>query len=253
MDQNLGHDVVILGAGLAGLRAAVEIARRTGRQGGHRHRVEGAADARALGVRGGRHGRGAANGPEGDSPGAARLGHGEGRRLPGRPGRGATGSWTRSPREIFLLDHWGMPLDARRGRPHRAAAVRRALLPAGHAGGRQDGLLRDADAVRPRCSGTTTFTRYDEFFVSDILVAEGDDFAGLAGSHARGHRRAGGDPRQGAADRVGRRRDAVRLHDVLAERSRATAWRWPIGPGCRWRTWSFCNSTPPVSFLRESS
>ena len=29
MDQSLGHDVLILGAGLAGLRAAVEIAQRT--------------------------------------------------------------------------------------------------------------------------------------------------------------------------------------------------------------------------------
>jgi hypothetical protein len=33
----------------------------------------------------------------------------------------------------------------------------------------------------------------------------------------------------------------------------ATAWRWPIGPGRRWRTWSSCSSTRPVSSTRRRS
>ena len=50
MGQSLSHDVLILGAGLAGLRAAVEIARRSNGRDRYRHRLEGPAHARPLGL-----------------------------------------------------------------------------------------------------------------------------------------------------------------------------------------------------------
>ena len=93
---------------------------------GRRHRVEGAADARALGLRRGRHRRGAAHrGGRLDRP--ARLGHEQGVRLPGRPGR-RPAVRQRDPGRDPPARPLGHPVDARRARPDRAAPVRRPLV-----------------------------------------------------------------------------------------------------------------------------
>ena len=202
MDRELQHDVVILGAGLAGLRAAVEISRR----------LDGKVDIgivskvqlmRAHSV----CAEGGTAAVLRDGPGrlarAARLGHGQGLRLPRRPGRGADASSTRSRRRSASSTTGASP------GPATTTATSRSARSAGTATrGRRWPPTRPASSRCRRCttscSATATFTRYDEFFVTDILVNGG----ALRGARRprHGHGRDGRDPRQGAAHRLGRRR-----------------------------------------------
>ena len=180
MTQPLTHDVLILGAGLAGLRAAVEISRR----------LEGKVDigivskvqlmrAHSVCAEGGT--AAVLRPEEGDSfelhawdtvKGSDFLGD-----------QDVVHRFVRAmPEEIMLLDHWGIPWtrDAKGRidqRPFGGHSFPRATLAADKTGFFEMQTLYDT-LLRTKC-----FTRYDEFFVTDILV-EGGRFAGLVGIHA---------------------------------------------------------------------
>jgi succinate dehydrogenase / fumarate reductase flavoprotein subunit len=180
MAQSLTHDVLILGAGLAGLRAAVEIS----------HRLDGKVDigivskvqlmrAHSVCAEGGT---------------SAVLRPDEGDSLELHAWDTVKGSdfladqdvvrrfVAAMPNEIRLLDHWGIPwtrdehgLIAQR--PFGGHSYPRATLAADKTGFFEMQTLYD-ELLRYKC-----FARYDEFFVTDILVEDGG-FAGLLGIHA---------------------------------------------------------------------
>ena len=180
MAQGLTHDVLILGAGLAGLRAAVEISRR----------LDGKVDigivskvqlmrAHSVCAEGGT---------------AAVLRPEEGDSFELHAWDSVKGSdfladqdvvhrFVRAmPEEIRLLDHWGIPWtrDAQGRidqRPFGGHSFPRTTLAADKTGFFEMQTLYDT-LLRYKC-----FTRYDEFFVTNILV-EGGRFAGLVGIHA---------------------------------------------------------------------
>src|SRR5512136_2193317 len=180
MTQHLTHDVLILGAGLAGLRAAVEISRR----------LDGKVDigivskvqlmrAHSVCAEGGT---------------AAVLRPEEGDSFDLHAWDSVKGSdfladqdvvyrFVRAmPNEIMQLDHWGIPWtrDAQGRidqRPFGGHSFPRATLAADKTGFFEMQTLYDT-LLAYKC-----FTRYDEFFVTDILV-EGGRFAGLVGIHA---------------------------------------------------------------------
>ena len=179
MDRELEHDVVILGAGLAGLRAAVEIARR----------LDGRVDIgivskvqlmRAHSVC-----------AEGGTAAVMRTDLGD---------SGELHAWDTvkgsdfladqdvvrrfvetSPTEILQLDHWGCRWTRDDDgyiyqRPFGGHSYPRATLAADKTGFFEMQTLYD-QLQRYRC-----VTRYDELFVTDLLVHDGA-FAGLVGLH----------------------------------------------------------------------
>jgi succinate dehydrogenase / fumarate reductase flavoprotein subunit len=180
MTQTITHDVLILGAGLAGLRAAVEISRKT----------EGKADigivskvqlmrAHSVCAEGGT---------------ACMLRPEEGDSFDLHAWDTVKGSdfladqdvvhrFVRTmPEEILLLDHWGIPWTRDEHgrisqRPFGGHSYPRATLAADKTGFFEMQTLYD-QLLRYRC-----FKRYDELFVTDILVSDGR-FAGLVGIHA---------------------------------------------------------------------
>jgi len=88
-----------------------------------------------------------------------------------------------SPREILQLDHWGIPWTRDQHgrieqRPFGGHSYPRATLAADKTGFFEMQTLYDTLQRYSRA-----FTRYDEFFVSHIIVADGR-FLGLAGIHA---------------------------------------------------------------------
>ena len=180
MVESLTHDVLILGAGLAGLRAAGEIS----------HRLGGKVDiglvskvqlmrAHSVCAEGGT---------------SAVLRTDEGDSLDLHAWDTVKGSdfladqdvvrrfVAAMPREIHLLDHWGIPWTRDEHgriaqRPFGGHSYPRATLAADKTGFFEMQTLYD-QLLRYK-----TFTRYDEFFVTDILTADGR-FAGLLGIHA---------------------------------------------------------------------
>ncbi len=180
MSERLSHDVLILGAGLAGLRAAVEIARR----------LDGKVDigivskvqlmrAHSVCAEGGT---------------AAVLRTDEGDSLDLHAWDTVKGSDFLAdqdvvrrfveaiPGEILQLDHWGIPWtrDASgriEQRPFGGHSYPRATLAADKTGFFEMQTLYDT-LLRYKC-----FTRYDEFFVTDIVVEDGR-FSALLGIHA---------------------------------------------------------------------
>jgi len=180
MAQTLTHDVLILGAGLAGLRAAVEISRRT----------EGKVDigivskvqlmrAHSVCAEGGT--AAVLRPEEGDSFDLHAWDTVKGSDFLGD--QDVVHRFVRAmPEEIMLLDHWGIPWtrDAKGRidqRPFGGHSFPRATLAADKTGFFEMQTLYDTLLRYP------SFTRYDEFFVTHIL-AEGGRFAGLVGIHA---------------------------------------------------------------------
>jgi succinate dehydrogenase flavoprotein subunit len=179
MTETITHDVLILGAGLAGLRAAVEISRRTG----------GAVDigvvskvqlmrAHSVCAEGGT---------------ACMLRPEEGDSFDLHAWDTVKGSdfladqdvvhrFVRTmPDEIRLLDHWGIPWTRDEHgriaqRPFGGHSYPRATLAADKTGFFEMQTLYD-QLVRYR-----GFTRYDELFITDIVVEDGR-FAGVVGIH----------------------------------------------------------------------
>jgi succinate dehydrogenase / fumarate reductase flavoprotein subunit len=178
--QRVQHDVLILGAGLAGLRAAVEISRR----------LSGKVDigivskvqlmrAHSVCAEGGT---------------AAVLRTDEGDSLELHAWDTVKGSdfladqdvvrcfVEQMPKEIWQLDHWGIPWtrDANGRidqRPFGGHSYPRATLAADKTGFFEMQTLYDT-LLKYR-----TFTRYDELFITEILVTDGR-FGGLVGIHA---------------------------------------------------------------------
>ncbi len=179
MDRELQHDVVILGAGLAGLRAAVEISRR----------LEGKVDIgivskvqlmRAHSVC-----------AEGGTAAVLREDLGDSRELHAwdtvkgsdfLADQDVVRTFVDTiPGEIRQLDHWGIPWTRDADgyisqRPFGGHSYPRATLAADKTGFFEMQTLYDQLQRYP------SFTRYDELFVTDILVNAGA-FAGLIGIH----------------------------------------------------------------------
>jgi succinate dehydrogenase / fumarate reductase flavoprotein subunit len=180
MVESLTHDVLILGAGLAGLRAAGELS----------HRLKGKVDigivskvqlmrAHSVCAEGGT---------------AAVLRTDEGDSLDLHAWDTVKGSdfladqdvvrrfVNAMPREIQLLDHWGIPWTRDehgriQQRPFGGHSYPRATLAADKTG------FFEMQTLYDQLLRFKTFTRYDEFFVTDILTTDGR-FAGLLGIHA---------------------------------------------------------------------
>ena len=180
MDQSLSHDVLILGAGLAGLRAAVEISRRSSGKlsigivskvqlmRAHSVCAEGGTAAMLRTDEGDSFALHAWDTVKGadflaDQDVVERFVHA-------------------SPEEILLLDHWGIPWTRDQHgrieqRPFGGHSYPRATLAADKTGFFEMQTLYDT------LLQYESFSRYDEFFVTDILV-EDDQFVGLAGIDA---------------------------------------------------------------------
>ena len=180
MAQTLTHDVLILGAGLAGLRAAVEICSRLD------GRVDVAIVSKVQLMR--------AHSVCAEGGTAAVLREEEGDSIDLHAWDTVKGSdfladqdvvrrfVAAIPNEIRLLDHWGIPWTRDQHgriaqRPFGGHSYPRATLAADKTGFFEMQTLYD-QLLRYR-----SFTRYDEFFVTDILVDDGR-FAGLLGIHA---------------------------------------------------------------------
>jgi succinate dehydrogenase / fumarate reductase, flavoprotein subunit len=179
MDRELKHDVVILGAGLAGLRAAVELSRR----------LEGRVDIgivskvqlmRAHSVC-----------AEGGTAAVLRTDLGDSEELHAwdtvkgsdfLADQDVVRTFVETiPNEIRQLDHWGIPWTRDvegyiAQRPFGGHSYPRATLAADKTG------FFEMQALYDQLLRYPTFTRYDELFVTDILV-DGGRFAGLVGLH----------------------------------------------------------------------
>jgi succinate dehydrogenase / fumarate reductase flavoprotein subunit len=180
MVERVNHDVLILGAGLAGLRAAVEISRQ----------LKGKVDIgivskvqlmRAHSVC-----------AEGGTAAVLRTEEGDSRDLHAWDTvKGADFLADQDvvhrfvntiPDEILQLDHWGIPWTRdEHGRIAQRAfgghSYPRATLAADKTGFFEMQTLYDT-LQRYQC-----FKRYDELFITDMLVEDGQ-FAGLLGIHA---------------------------------------------------------------------
>ncbi len=180
MVQNLTHDVLILGAGLAGLRAAVEISRRTA------GKVDIGIVSKVQLMR--------AHSVCAEGGTAAVLRTEEGDSLELHAWDTVKGSdfladqdvveefVKTSPQEIRQLDHWGIPWTRDEHgrieqRPFGGHSYPRATLAADKTGFFEMQTLYDT-LLRYRC-----FSRYDELFITDILIEDGR-FGGLLGIHA---------------------------------------------------------------------
>jgi succinate dehydrogenase / fumarate reductase flavoprotein subunit len=180
MAQSLTHDVLILGAGLAGLRAAVEICSRLD------GRVDVGIVSKVQLMR--------AHSVCAEGGTAAVLRTEEGDSLDLHAWDTVKGSdfladqdvvrrfVSVMPDEIRRLDHWGIPWTRDEHgriaqRPFGGHSFPRATLAADKTGFFEMQTLYD-QLLRYK-----SFTRYDEFFVTDLLV-EGGRFAGLLGIHA---------------------------------------------------------------------
>ncbi len=179
MVERIRHEVLILGAGLAGLRAAVEISRRLGERAdiGIVSKVQ-LMRAHSVCAEGGT---------------AAVLREEEGDAIDLHAWDTVKGSdfladqdvvWRfvkTIPKEIMQLDHWGIPWTRdERGRiaqrPFGGHSYPRATLAADKTGFFEMATLYDTLQKYNR------FARYDELFISDLLIEDGR-FAGLLGIH----------------------------------------------------------------------
>lgn len=180
MTHVITHDVLILGAGLAGLRAAVEIARKS----------NGTIDlgivskvqlmrAHSVCAEGGT--AAVLRPEEGDSFDLHAWDTVKGSDF--LADQDVVHRFVRQmPEEILLLDHWGIPWTRDEHgrisqRPFGGHSFPRATLAADKTGFFEMQTLYD-QLLRYK-----SFTRYDELFITDILTAEGR-FAGLVGLHA---------------------------------------------------------------------
>ena len=179
MAETITHDVLILGAGLAGLRAAVEISRRT------KGKVDIGIVSKVQLMR--------AHSVCAEGGTAAMLRPEEGDSYDLHAWDTVKGSDFLSdqdvvhrfvrvmPEEIRLLDHWGIPWTRDEHgrisqRPFGGHGYPRATLAADKTG------FFEMQTLYDQLLRYDSFTRYDELFVTDILV-NGGRFAGLAGIH----------------------------------------------------------------------
>ncbi len=170
MDRELQHDVVILGAGLAGLRAAVEISRRMG------GKVDIGIVSKVQLMRA--HSVCA----EGGTAAVLREDLGDSRELHAwdtvkgsdfLADQDVVRTFVDTiPKEIRQLDHWGIPWTRDDAgyiaqRPFGGHSYPRATLAADKTG------FFEMQTLYDQLQRYRTFTRYDELFVTDILVKDG--------------------------------------------------------------------------------
>jgi len=180
MARELQHDVVILGAGLAGLRAAVEISRRLP------GRVDIGIVSKVQLMRA--HSVCA----EGGTAAVLRTDLGDSRELHAwdtvkgsdfLADQDVVRTFVDTiPTEIHRLDHWGIPWTRDEDgyiaqRPFGGHSYPRATLAADKTG------FFEMQTLYDQLQRYRSFSRYDELFVTDILV-DGGSFAGLVGLHA---------------------------------------------------------------------
>ncbi len=216
--QEITHDVLILGTGLAGLRAAVEISIQT----------KGTADigivskvqvmrSHSVCAEGG---TGAVMRPEeGDSFDLHAWDTVKGSDFLADQDVVERFVGT-SPDEIRLLEHWGVPWSRREDgrimqRPFGGHTFPRACMAADKTG------FFEMQALYDTLVKYNNFTRYDEGFVTSLLVEDGR-FAGLTlydvpSGEFPGH------SRQGSADCLRRPGKSLRLHHLFADRDRRRA------------------------------
>lgn len=178
--QEVTHEVLILGAGLAGLRAAVEISRRTG------GKVDIGIVSKVQLMR--------AHSVCAEGGTAAVLRTEEGDSLELHAWDTVKGSdfladqdvvrrfVAAMPGEIMQLDHWGIPWTRDKNgridqRPFGGHSYPRATLAADKTGFFEMQTLYDT------LLKYGNFTRYDELFITDIVVEDGR-FCGMLGLHA---------------------------------------------------------------------
>ena len=171
------HDVLILGTGLAGLRAALEIGMKT------KGKINMGLVSKVQLM------RAHSGGAEGGTAAVLRTEEGDSFEL--HAWDTVKGSDFLAdqdvvfrfvegmPKEILLLDHWGMPWSRRPDgtidqRPFGGHTYPRATFAADKTGFFEMQTLYDA-----LLEYTDNFTRYDEFFATAILMKDGK-FAGLA-------------------------------------------------------------------------
>jgi succinate dehydrogenase / fumarate reductase flavoprotein subunit len=177
--RELQHDVVILGAGLAGLRAAVELSRRL--PGVDIGIVSKVQLMRAHSVC-----------AEGGTAAVLRTDLGDSRELHAwdtvkgsdfLADQDVVRTFVDTiPGEIRRLDHWGIPWTRDEDgyiaqRPFGGHSYPRATLAADKTG------FFEMQTLYDQLQRYRSFSRYDELFVTDILVRDGA-FAGLVGIHA---------------------------------------------------------------------
>ncbi|MCU0505353.1 MAG: succinate dehydrogenase/fumarate reductase flavoprotein subunit [Chloroflexi bacterium] len=170
MDRELQHDVVILGAGLAGLRAAVEISRRLG------GKVDIGIVSKVQLMRA--HSVCA----EGGTAAVLREDLGDSQELHAwdtvkgsdfLADQDVVRTFVETiPKEIRQLDHWGIPWTRDDAgyiaqRPFGGHSYPRATLAADKTG------FFEMQTLYDQLQRYRTFTRYDELFVTDILVKDG--------------------------------------------------------------------------------
>ena len=243
MADVITHDLVIFGAGLAGLRAAIEASRVS------RGKIDIAIVSKNHLMRA--HSVAA----EGGTSACMRPEDGDSVELHAwdtikgsdfLADQDAVELFVRTiPREIVQLDHWGIPW-SRRGRPWHSVRSA-AQLSASRAGAGQDRLLRNADALRHPSSvqERPALQRALRHFDPGGNESLRSDRA----EHEHGSLRS--DPAKSMIIASGGGEpfsDSPRT----PRPSPATAWHWHTGRACRWRTWSSSNSTRPALFLRES-
>ncbi len=163
------HDVLVIGGGGAGLRAAIAIA-ETEPASARRDRLQGLPDAQPHRLGRGRRRRGRS--PDDDSLDEHAYDTVSGQRLAVRPGRGRGLRGGGAPRAA-AAGALGLPVEPAAGRPHRRARVRRHEEDAHVVRRRQDRLPHAAHAVPDLAEVRRRSTRYDEWFVTQLLVDDG--------------------------------------------------------------------------------
>ncbi|MGC4001593.1 MAG: succinate dehydrogenase/fumarate reductase flavoprotein subunit [Anaeromyxobacter sp.] len=180
MDRQLKHDVLILGAGLAGLRAAVELSRRTG------GKVDIGIVSKVQLMRA--HSVCA----EGGTAAVMRTDLGDSTELHAwdtvkgsdfLADQDVVRTFVEAmPREIRQLDHWGIPWTRTADghidqRPFGGHSYPRATLAADKTG------FFEMQTLYDQLQRYDSFTRYDELFITDVVVADGR-FQALVGLDA---------------------------------------------------------------------
>ena len=249
--MQIDHEALVVGAGGAGLWAALELA-QAGVSTGVLTKLY--PDPLPHRRRPGRRLR-LPREPRGGPLGVAHVRHGQGRRLPGRPGR-RRGPGPRGGRDRHRARAHGPALQPDAGGQDRPAPVRRAH-PQLRRGARQAGLLRGrphrphdpADPLpelhqgrgqvlrrvprrRPPLRGRRRWRRRPRGRRDRLPDRR------RRAPHLPGQGRPAGDRRQ---------RPDVPDHLQRPLADRATAWPWPTATGSRCRTWSSTSSTRPAS------
>ena len=177
---------------------------------------------------------------EGGAAGVDRRRRQPRRALPTTRSRAATGSATRTPsrpssrrrpQELLQLEHWGCPWSREPDGRVAVRAVRRHEEDAHLVRRRQDRLPHAAHAVPDLAEVRRASTRYDEWFVTRLLVDDGRVHGVVAIELMTGQDRGDHRPRPSSCAPAAAA-GSSRSPPTPTSRP-ATAWRWPTAPARR--------------------